>query len=184
MNRSVQQRKNLVRWILAVVLVADVVLVFVNLRTTPSAQARSAEIQQLEVQRELLKADVNRASEIRRGLPNVQRQIDQFFADELRDASTGYSSVENDLNALARQSGLRTESVTFRQHEVTGRHVVEVEVNAAVAGDYPSLVKFINGLERSKNFYVLDSLSLASITGPSPTLRLNLRLRTYFRSRA
>jgi hypothetical protein len=43
-------------------------------------------------------------------------------------------------------------------------------------------VRFINGLERSKNFYVLDGLSLAA--GSGGNLRLNLRLRTYFRTNA
>jgi hypothetical protein len=47
-------------------------------------------------------------------------------------------------------------------------------------GAYPSLVSFINGLERSKSFYLLDSLSLDSST--DGLLKLNLELRTYFRS--
>jgi len=53
-------------------------------------------------------------------------------------------------------------------------------VAAAVEGDYANVINFINGLERSNNFYVLDGLSLASSTAGN--LRLNLQLRTYFRS--
>ncbi len=180
MSRNAARQKKLIRWVLAAVLAADVVLIVVNLRTGPSAQARRDELQKLEDYRDLLAADVRRASAIRQRLPAVQRECDQFFAEQLRDAATGYSSIETDLGAIAREAGLRTDAVAFRQHAVGNRHVDEVEVNATVAGDYPSVVKFINGLERSRNFYVLDSLSLASETGGK--LKLNLKLRTYFRS--
>ena len=54
-------------------------------------------------------------------------------------------------------------------------------MSATVEGAYPGLVKFINGLERSQNFYLLDSLALASGMGGTG-VRLNLQLRTYFRS--
>ena len=39
--------------------------------------------------------------------------------------------------------------------------MVEVEISTVVNGDYPSVVRFINGLEHSDNFYVLDNLALA-----------------------
>lgn len=58
---------------------------------------------------------------------------------------------------------------------------MELEIATAVEGDYDSLVQFLNKLEHSDNFYVLDGLSLNSSTG-SGKLRLNLQLRTYFRT--
>ena len=58
--------------------------------------------------------------------------------------------------------------------------MVEVEIASVVNGDYSSVVRFINGLEHSDNFYVLEGLALAA--GSAGELRLNLHLRTYFRS--
>jgi hypothetical protein len=55
-----------------------------------------------------------------------------------------------------------------------------VEINAVVEGDYSALVKFINGLERSKNLYLIDSLALTA--GHEGGARLSLVMRTYFRS--
>jgi hypothetical protein len=57
---------------------------------------------------------------------------------------------------------------------------VEVDIATAVEGDYDSLVQFLNKLEHSENFYVLDSLALASSS--LGKLRLNVQLRTYFRT--
>jgi hypothetical protein len=180
MNEALQSRKNLVRWMFGVVLALDLILLVVNLRHTSSAQEQKLEGASFEKQHDLLAADVRRATEIRTRLPAVQRECDDFFGAELRPATTGYSAVVSDLGALAKQAGLRTDAVTFRQHDLSSRNVVEVEVVASIEGDYPSLVSFINGLERSKNFYLLDSLQLASSTGGN--LKLNLQLRTYFRS--
>mgnify|MGYP001608520988 FL=1 len=66
-----------------------------------------------------------------------------------------------------------------KERPLETRGVTEVTVSATVEGDYVSVVRFINGLERSDNFYLLDSLGLASSTGGS--IKLNLQLRTYFR---
>ncbi len=181
MSRNAQLRKIAIRWALAVVLVVDAGLMFVNWQAS-AADPKSLQRQREAVQRQRdpLAADVHRAQEIEKRLPEVKRECDQFFTDELREASSGYSSIVGDLGGIAKAAGLGTSSITFRQRELGNRGVVEVEVAATVEGNYPSLVSFINGLERSHNFYLLDSLQLASSTGGS--LKLNLQLRTYFRS--
>ncbi len=181
MNRKPHRWKTTIRWTLAVLLVADVVLLGLNLRTGPTVQERRKEIEQLQRQRDLLAADVRRATDIQKKLAGVQREGDEFFKRELREASSGYSSVVADLGSLAKTAGLKTSAITFRQQELASRGVTEVQVSTTVEGDYPSLVSFINGLERSSNFYVLDSLVLASST-QTGSLKLNLQLRTYFRS--
>lgn len=180
MSRSSQRRKNLVRWALGVLLAIDLALVLVNWHAAASPQARANQLQRLRAQHDSLAAGVRRAAAIRKRLPEVQREYEEFFAKQLRPASGGYSSIVADLGAIANQAGLRTGAVTFRQRDLANRGLVEVAVVTTVEGDYPSLVSFLNGLQRSDNFYLLDDLSLASNAGGS--LKLNLQLRTYFRS--
>ena len=182
MSRAANIRKNVIRWALGALLVLDVALVVVNWRASVSdpkalRQQRSA----LEMQRKWLDADVSRAKAIKGSLPEIQTQCDKFYTDAFQQASSGYSSVVADVGAIAKQAGLQSSAVTFRQKEIANRGITEVELAATVEGDYASLVRFLNGLERSRNFYVLDSLSLASSAGSS-SLKLNLQLRTYFRS--
>ena len=180
MNHKSQRRKNIVRAALAVVLLLDLIFIGLRFRTRASLLEQQKDLEKLSTAVKLLDADVRRAKEIRQRLPQVQRDCDQFFTEELREAASGYSAVEDDLGTLARKAGLRTDRIAYRQREIGNRGVVEIEVATAIEGDYPSVVSFINGLERSKNFYLLDSLTLASSAGGS--LRLNLQLKTYFRS--
>lgn len=177
---NAKKRIALVRWALGVILAIDVGLVIVNLRGPGSPQQLRAENKRLHAQLSLLEADVKRGKSIQRDMDKVQGDCDRFFAEELRPATRGYSAIEADLGAIAGKAGLRTDAVTFRQRDISGRGVAEIEVAATVEGDYTNVINFINGLERSNNFYVLDSLSLASSTAGN--LRLNLQLRTYFRS--
>jgi hypothetical protein len=78
---------------------------------------------------------------------------------------------------------LRPSDISFRQSQQRDRRaprdIVEVGISATVEGDYASLVRLVNGLERSPNFYLLDAMALSSTSGG--LIRLNLELRTYFR---
>lgn len=127
-----------------------------------------------------LAADVRRAQRIREQLPDVRKQCDEFLNDTLLVASTGYSTIVADLGKITATAGLPPGGVAFKQKVTDKQGIVQVEVNAVVEGDYSSLVKFINGLERSKNLYLIDSMGLTS--GHEGGARLSLVMRTYFRS--
>jgi Tfp pilus assembly protein PilO len=145
-----------------------------------STQAEKDKARQLAAQQQLLEKDVTRAEAIRNHMSEVRHNCDRFYQDQFLPTATGYSSLETDLGEIAAHAGLKTTGVTFKQSPVEKRGVVEVQITAAVEGDYPSLIHFINGLERSKNFYLLNNLSLVSSSTGS--IKLNLELRTYFRS--
>jgi hypothetical protein len=184
MSRTNQHWKKWIRWGLGVVLVVDVLLLFATWRAANRGQEEQVKQRDsLRKQHALLLEDVTRARAIRERLPKVQGECDKFIRERLRAASGGYSVVLADLGHIAGSAGLRTSTLSFRQAQQGGRRgprdIVEVGVTAAVEGDYASLVRFINGLERSPNFYLLDSLALGSTTGG--VIRLNLELRTYFR---
>lgn len=125
-------------------------------------------------------ADVRRAQRIREQLPDVRKECDAFLHDTLLVASTGYSAIEADLGKITAAAGLPAGGVGFKQKPTDKQGILEVEVNAVVEGDYSALVKFINGLERSKNLYLIDSMSLNA--GHEHGARLSLVMRTYFRS--
>jgi hypothetical protein len=134
----------------------------------------------LATQGKLLKADVERGDKIRSSLPQIGRDCDEFYKDAFLDSRTGYSAISEDLGDLVGKAGLKSSGLSFLRKDVKDRGVTEITIKTAVQGDYPALIKFINGLERSKNFYLLDDLRLESST--TGGIRLNLTLRTFFRT--
>lgn len=142
--------------------------------------ALEADRDRLQLQAKLLRADVERGEKIRESLPTAGKQCEEFYRESFLDAATGYSQIEADLGSIAAETGVKTTGFSFKRTDVKERGTTEIQISATVDADYPALVRFINGLERSKNFYLLDSLRLASeVTGG---IRLALDLHTYFRT--
>ncbi|MFZ0634373.1 MAG: GspMb/PilO family protein [Candidatus Acidiferrales bacterium] len=135
---------------------------------------------ELETRAKLLKADVARGQEIQKDMPSVGKEAEKFYHDDLPPGSAGYSALVGDLGEIASKAGLKTSTAGFHEKDLEGRGVSEIEIDEVVEGDYPQVLQFIQGLERSKNFYLLDELALEPET--SGGLRLRLSLKTYFRS--
>lgn len=164
------------------VLLLDLALAVESWRLATAPRTPGQELARLAAQVKLLRSDLERASAIRKSVPAVQQDCDRF-ENSVPVKTTGYSGLLGHLDSLARKAGLQTEGLTFKEQNLAGHGLTEVEVSATVSGDYSSVVRFINGIQRSEDFYILDDLSLASAAqSPAGPLRVNLRLRTYFRS--
>jgi len=173
--------KTIIRVILGIVVAIDIVLAGINWQMAAANRAPQSELNTLKRQHALVAADIARAETIRKTLPQIEQQCDLFFKQNFRPVASGYSSVVSDFGSLSRGAGLQTENINFHQHPTDKRGVTEVDINAAIDGDYSSVVRFIDALQHIDTFYVLDGLSLGS-SGSGGELKLNLQLRTYFRT--
>jgi Tfp pilus assembly protein PilO len=149
-----------------------------------SAQSAKQELALMTVNRDLLKKDIQRALEIRGHIPAIQNDCDAF-EQSLFPESTGYSTVSAELGELAAKAGLRLESRSFKPKPVKGRDLTELGIDAQVIGDYRGVVRFLNGLQRSKNFYAVEGLSArasAKQQGGRGALEVTVHIKTYFRA--
>jgi hypothetical protein len=166
---------------LAVILALDIGLgAYLWHGSLQEPQALRLERDQLALQARELRADVTRGEKIRASLPQAGKDCDSFYQQSFLDSPTGYSQIEGDLDAIATKSGVKISGYTFKQKLIKDRGVTEIEITTTLDADYPAVIQFINGLERSKNFYLLDSLRLTSAS--TGGLRLDLDLHTYFRT--
>ena len=142
----------------------------------------TAQRDRLKLQAKLLKADVARGNQIRQDLSGEGREYDDFYHGAFLAADTGYSTIEQDLGGIAAKANLRSSGISFKQKELKGRDITEIDISDTVEGDYPAIIQFVNGLEHSKYFYLLSNLKLESATTPGGGIRLQLDLQTYFRT--
>jgi len=134
--------------------------------------------------RDLLRADILRAQDIRRKIPAIQKDCDEF-EKSLYPSSTGYSAVSAELDAIAQKAGLQIESRTLREDELKPRKLTEVQIETMVVGSYSGVVRFLNGLQRSNVVYAVEGLSARSETGQNGQtghVRVTLHIKTYFRT--
>jgi Tfp pilus assembly protein PilO len=180
MKPDILHRNNVIRWILAVILLADVVLIGLQWKLNISPHVQPSELNLLGMMEKQYRADNTRLERFKAELPADEKQWDEFFTTHFHPAGAGYSAISEDLGGLSRSAGLRSDAISFHQHPADARGLMQVDITTSVEGDYDSLVQFLNKLEHSDNFYVLDSLALASSS--LGKLRLNVQLRTYFRT--
>ncbi len=111
-------------------------------------------------------------------LVNSTADADEFYARRLPYA---YSQVLTELGALTRHNNVRLARVQYAQSPALSGsgELIEVRMDASVAGDYRPLVQFINALERDRMFFVINTLTFTGANGGQVNLRI--RLTTYLR---
>ena len=141
------------------------------------------ELATLTRNRDLLRADITRAQEIRKRIPAIQADCDKF-EESLHPAAKGYSAVSAELDSIASKAGLTIDSTGFHETEVKGRAMQQVEIDAIVDGSYAQVVRFLNGLQRSENVYAVEALEAKADAGQGANgrVRVQMHIKTYFRT--
>ena len=132
----------------------------------------------------LLRADVKRAREIQQDIPKTKTDC-EFFENSLPLAGAGYSVISEELQDLSLKAGLQIGSLSFHPRDLTSHGITEITMDASISGDYKSVVQFVSKLQRSKNHYVVDDLTLVNNQGgpgAQAGVRVNLHLRSYLRA--
>lgn len=185
MRRDFTLQKNAMLAGLAVLLLADAGLAFYSIHIASAPRTPQQELVLLTSQLQLLKADVEHARSISKNMPENQKECDEF-EKSLSPLSTGYSTVSADLNEVAKKAGLQIVNLSYRPKEIPGRGLTELEMEATVNGDYASVVRFLNGIQRSSRSYAVEGLSLAADTSSGQTasnaVRVSLHMKSYFRA--
>jgi Tfp pilus assembly protein PilO len=114
------------------------------------------------------------------------RGLDQRVADSRAQMLTfyskrippNYSSIDRRFGELGVKSGVRLSRVQYAQNP-PGSDLTEISLDAGITGDYPQIMRFVNDLERDRNFFVIRALSLTGQQGGMVNLRL--RVSTWLR---
>ena len=110
-------------------------------------------------------------------MPQARRDIEGFYQDRFPG---GYSAISSGLEKVAAETGVKVSSEKYTQKESDVSDLQRVEIEADVSGDYLPLVRFVNSLERSKLFFIVDELELGG--EQSGIVRLRIKLETYLRT--
>jgi hypothetical protein len=159
--------------ILAIATIALGVRVILDWRETSSSNQdamaeRQIELKTLELQTAPLrgldkKVDLSRS------------QIDDFYAKRV---PASWSAFLQRLGDLQSETKVRLTRVQYTRGPGSG-DLTEIRMDAGLSGDYPQIMRFINGLERSQTFFVIRAMSL---TGQqSGTVNLRLEFSTWLR---
>jgi hypothetical protein len=102
-------------------------------------------------------------------------QIDEFYAKRIPPS---YSSIAERLGQIKARGPVNLTTLQYTQAKGSG-DLIEIRMNAGVSGDYPAIMRFVNGLERSETFFVIRAMALNG--QQSGIVNLRLEVSTWLR---
>ena len=105
----------------------------------------------------------------------TREQLDDFYR---RRVPPNYSSIDARIVELQVDSRVRLTRVQYTQGD-PGPGLTEISMDASISGDYPSIMRFINSLERDPMFFIIRAMALTGQQGGLVNLRL--RVSTWLR---
>lgn len=103
-------------------------------------------------------------------------QMQKFYAKRI---PADYSLIASRVGDLEVQSGARLSRVLYAQGAQSG-DLTEISMDVGISGEYPQIMRFVNGLERDQTFFVIRAMSLTGQQGGQVNLRL--RVSTWLRA--
>jgi len=133
---------------------------------TKIVQAREAEVKG----REAFLAALERAQE---DLKRLRKEV-------LSTRDRRMIEAQFELDRLAKQFGADMNSVQYDNVRLEGEGLDRFAMVAPLAGGYSNLRKFIQAVEASDKFLVIERVAIGSNTTGGPLLQLNITVATYF----
>jgi len=106
---------------------------------------------------------------------DTREQIAWFYD---RRIPANYSTVATRIGDLEVKSGVRISRLQYAQGS-TANGLTEINIDAGISGEYPQIMRFVNGLERDQTFFIIRTMTLTGQQGGLVNLRL--RFSTWLR---
>jgi len=136
---------------------------------TDTLAADQVQLKTMELQTAPLRGLDGRVAESR-------EEMKKFYAKRI---PANYSLIASRIGDLEVQSGARLSRVLYAQGAQSG-DLTEISMDVGISGEYPQIMKFINGLERDQTFFVIRAMALTGQQGGMVNLRL--RVSTWLRA--
>jgi len=118
-----------------------------------------------------------------KNLPQKVVTANQQIADFYQRRFPGqHSQIATEFGKLAAADAVTIDSAKYKTLDVGPGHLQPVEIEADLSGNYVSLARFINALERDEMLFIISGVTLGGEqNGP---IKLQMKLETYLKAGA
>ncbi len=110
-------------------------------------------------------------------LTQSKQNIAAFYQNKLPDR---YSAISQTLNDLANKHRVRLSGVTYKSDSADIGDVQQVTMRATLNGDYENVMRYIDAVDHSNLFFLLDNVGVTS--EQNGQIQLQLTLDTFLRA--
>ena len=176
-----KEPKVLVRIVLGILLAANLVAAAIAFNVFgPSPQTLNQELMTANARLQADQARLMRSRLLTSNIGKGKAESDTFLATHFTNRRTTFSTILTEVNDVAKSAGLKTEEATIAPLDpIEGSDDLSMMTfSMNVEGTFPQFVKFINLLDRSPRFLIIESMQMT----PQPKgdlINSNLKLHVF-----
>jgi Tfp pilus assembly protein PilO len=116
-------------------------------------------------------------------MQNTRKDTDQFLAKYVIDERFGSSALYDELQRIATEAGVRQLPVTYNEQAIEGSNGMNMwALTEGVEGSYAGLAKFINLVDKSPRFLIIETLATAAPQQNGAALNVQIKIDTFTNS--
>jgi len=111
----------------------------------------------------------------------ARKEGDQFLTRYVTERRVLTSTVQEELNRIAKEAGGAYLPITMNADQIEGSDTLwMLTINAGYQGTYANLTKFVNLMDKSPLFLIIENMQLAPQQS-GQNLNVSLKVLTFFR---
>ncbi len=172
-----------VRLVLGLLLLANIVAALVLFKpwggSAEELERRLAGMDQQAVQKQ---ASVVTLQNLVSKVEKARGEGDLFMKDYFLSERSAYSMLVAELTEVAGKAKIKIKDHSFTEEPIEGaEHLKMLSISANYEGTYADLVEFVNMLDRSPRFLIIENLT-ATPQQSGGALNVNIKLDTFMRA--
>jgi hypothetical protein len=179
---SIRDPRVVARAVIGVLLLANLVTAVIALKPF-GGSADELRQQEASLRRQLatLQTRVTSGKRLVSKVETARKEGDQFLAKYVTEHRVLTSTVQEELNRMAKEAGGSYLPITMNGDQIEGSDTLwMMTINAGYQGTYTNLTKFVNLIDKSALFLIVENMQLSQQqTGQN--LNVSLKVLTFYR---
>src|SRR3982751_2868501 len=173
--------RTLARTILGVLLLANLIASYAVFRPVGgSAEELDAQIANIQTSLQRRQLELQRMRQLVSRMQQAHDSGNKFLTTYFMDRRTASSSILGELDRSSKEAGLKPKERTFTYDPIEGTDKFSMmTVVANYEGTYGDLLQFVNRLDKSQRFLIIDTLTAAPQQGGQGILNVQIKFNTF-----
>ncbi len=168
-------------WLLAVVLVNGLVFAGVTHRLANKQERLAVELERLRDELGEKQEELRVLTESEARAARNAEAVRRFWSDVVQERAPGLTEAWDEIDRLASETNV-ARGRTGYDRELLDVGLEQIKATMPVAGDYFDLVRFINRLERSERFFLVEQIAISQRETGEATIQLDCSIAFFLKA--
>jgi Tfp pilus assembly protein PilO len=175
-----KRRKGFLR-LLAVLLLNGALFAGLTHRLANKQERLALELERLRGELEEKQQELRALSESEARATGNAEAVRKFWSEVVQERVPGLTDAWEEIDRLASETNV-TRGRTGYEREILDVGLEQIKATMPVGGDYFDLVRFINRLERSERFFLVEQIAISQRESGDATIQLDCSIAFYLKA--